>query len=100
MKIEIFLLENIWGLNSLKVYFCLFGILLCLSNFAFAQLDSTAIITEDVLDNILIEPEEESDSEGLVEIVEYLIHNPVDLNTIDLIELSKIPNIDLQSAQK
>jgi hypothetical protein len=81
----------------------LFFILISISlsiNYTYAQLDSTSIITEDVLDNILIEPEVETDSEELVEILENLIRNPIDINQADVFDLSKLPYIDPQSAQK
>jgi len=65
----------------------------------YAQLDSTSIITEEVLDNILVEPDEETDSEELVEILEELIRNPIDINLADVFDLSKLPNMDQQSAQ-
>ena len=100
MKTEIFQFEKTWGLNSLKFYLPSFALFLSLSNFIFAQLDSTAIITDGVLENILIENDEESDSDEFVDIVEDLIKNPLDLNSIDLIELSKLPTIDSKSAQK
>ena len=66
----------------------------------YAQLDSTSIITEEVLDNVLIEPDVETDSEELVEILENLIRNPIDINMVDVFDLSKLPNMDQQSAQK
>jgi hypothetical protein len=69
-------------------------------NLCYAQLDSTSVITEEVLDNILVEPEEETDSEELVGILEDLIRNPIDINTVDVFELSKLPNMDPQSAQR
>ena len=56
----------------------------------YAQLDSTSIITEEVLDNILVEPDEETDSEELVEILEELIRNPIDINLADVFDLSKL----------
>lgn len=62
-------------------------------------MDSTSIITEEVLDNILVEPDEETDSEELVEILEELIRNPIDINLADVFDLSKLPNMDQQSAQ-
>lgn len=69
------------------------------TNQIYAQLDSTSIITEEVLDNILVEPDEETDSEELVEILEELIRNPIDINLADVFDLSKLPNMDQQSAQ-
>ena len=62
-------------------------------------MDSTSIITEEVLDNILVEPDEETDSEELVDILEELIRNPIDINLADVFDLSKLPNMDQQSAQ-
>lgn len=71
-----------------------------LSIFINAQLDSSSTITEDALNNILIEPEEEIDNDELVDVFEDLIRNPIDINTADVIELSKLPNMDGQSAQR
>ncbi len=83
---------------KLYFYFFLFALTPSISNYA--QLDSSSIITEDLLDNILVEPEEESNAEELVDILEDLINNPIDINKADLIELFKIPGMDIQSAQK
>ncbi len=84
----------------MKSFFvCLIVLILISPTSSFAQLDSTTIITEEVLDNILTEPGEESDAEELVEYVEDLINNPVDLNTADVFELSKLPNMNSQAAQ-
>ncbi len=79
--------------GSLLIFFNLF-------NFIYAQLDSSSIIMEDALDNMLIEPDEETDSDEVVDVFEDLIQNPIDLNTADVIELSKLPNMDGQSAQR
>jgi len=100
IKIVIQQLGKIWAWNKLKfIYFLL--LLISLSNYStYAQLDSTSIITEDVLDNILVEPDQEFDSEALVEIVEELIRNPIDINLVDAFDLSKLPYMDLQSAQR
>lgn len=93
-------LESFWGLNKLRSLFvCLILLILISITPTYAQLDSTSIVTEEVLDNILTEPNEESDSEELVEIFEDLIRNPIDINTTDVFELSKLPNMDSQSAQ-
>jgi DNA uptake protein and related DNA-binding proteins len=68
-------------------------------NILFAQFDSTAIITEDVLDNILDETDEEVDNSELVDIIEEFTRNPIDINTADVIELTKLPDLDQQSAE-
>jgi hypothetical protein len=76
-------------------------LLLTLSTYSiYAQLDSTSIITEDAIDNILVESEDETDNEEIVNIIEDLIQNPIDINTVDVFELSKIPYMDIQSAEK
>jgi len=64
----------------------------------YAQLDSISRFTEEILEDILVEPGEESDSENLVETFEDLMRNPIDLNQADLFELTKIPNLDPRSA--
>ena len=82
-------------------FILLFLILIVFSfNLCYGQLDSTSVITEEVLDNILVEPDEETDSEELVGILEDLIRNPIDINTVDAFDLSKLPNMDPQSAQR
>ncbi len=84
----------------MKLLFFLF-LLIVFSTFQiFAQLDSTSNITEDALDNILIEPDVETENNELVDIFEDLIRNPIDINTADIFELSKIPNMDQQSAER
>jgi hypothetical protein len=100
MRIEISQLENTWGWNNLKLFLGILFFVVIQTNSILAQLDSSSIITEDVLDNILIEADEESESDELVSLVEDLIKNPIDLNTIDVIELSNLPYMDPQSAQK
>ena len=70
------------------------------TNLIYAQLDSTSIITEDAIDNILIESEDETDNEEIVNRIEDLIQNPIDINTTDVFELSKLPYIDIQSAER
>lgn len=91
---------NILGSNRLKSSLLLLLLLFIIIKPTYAQLDSTSIITEDVLDNLLIEPDIETNSEELVEIFEDLIRNPIDINSADAFELLKLPNMDSQSAQK
>ena len=84
----------------MKLQLALLLLFILSTNSIFAQLDSTSIITEDALDNILVEPEEETNNEEIVDVIEDLIRNPIDINTTDVFELSKLPNMDIQSAQK
>lgn len=65
-----------------------------------SQTDSTALKTEEILDDILIETENESETEELFDYVEDIITNPIDLNNADIFELTKIPGLDNVTADK
>lgn len=65
----------------------------------FSQSDTIPTFTDEFIEDILIESGEETDNSELLDIVEELIRNPVDLNTADLIELLKLPEMDNQSAK-
>ncbi len=80
-------------------YFILFLILLPF-NILISQIDSSDIITEDLLDNIIDESDEENDNTELFDVVEELIRNPIDINSARLIDFTKLPNIDQQIAQR
>ena len=64
----------------------------------FAQVDSTVIIEDDIIDNLLGESTEESDNSELINIIESLADNPIDLNSATVDELQKIPYIDFKTA--
>lgn len=61
---------------------------------AYAQIDSTVLKTEEILDDVLIETESESEDEDLYDYLEEIIANPIDLNKADIFELTKIPGMD------
>lgn len=84
----------------MKIILSIFSIVILPINNVFSQLDSSAIIVEDVLDNILIEPDEEGDDDALVDVLEDLMRNKIDLNTAYIIDLSKLPKMDAMSAQR
>ena len=65
----------------------------------FAQTDSSYLRTEEVLEDILQEPVGEFDNSDLYEELEYLINNPVDINSADISELQRLPGMDLASAE-
>lgn len=83
----------------MKIFYILYFLILIPSNILIAQIDSSDIVTEDLLNNILDESEEENDNTELFDILEELIHNPIDINSTNLIELIKLPNMDQRSAQ-
>lgn len=70
-----------------------------LSDVLFAQLDSITTFPEDAIENILDESDEENDNAELIDILEDFIRNPIDINSADIIELIKLPDMDQQSAQ-
>lgn len=84
----------------MKLIFYTSLLLFLFAQIIFSQIDSSTIVTEDILDDILIEPEEESDTEELVGIIEDLIRDPIDINKADLFQLSMLPEMDASSAQK
>ncbi|MEJ2506481.1 MAG: helix-hairpin-helix domain-containing protein, partial [Ignavibacteriaceae bacterium] len=65
----------------------------------FSQTDSSYIEAEDVLDDILQEPSEETDNSDLYESIEYLLNHPINLNTAKISDLQQIPELDLESAR-
>jgi hypothetical protein len=75
-------------------------LLIFLSHFSvFSQTDSTYIITEEVLEDLLQEPAEEGDNSELYEILENLMLNPVNINQAGIDDLLSLPEMDLSSAQ-
>jgi competence ComEA-like helix-hairpin-helix protein len=97
-----------WGLQndfkfSIKLMkqfsITLIFLFLVLTAASFAQTDSTYLRTEEVLEDILQEPVGEFDNSDLYEELEYLINNPVDINSADISELQKMPGMDLASAE-
>ncbi|NNG27373.1 MAG: hypothetical protein HKM87_07595, partial [Ignavibacteriaceae bacterium] len=70
-----------------------------LSAAAFAQTDSSYLRIEEVLEDIVQEPVEETDNSDLYEELEYLIKNPIDINSSDISELQSLPGMDLASAE-
>ncbi len=69
------------------------------TNYLISQVDSSTIVTEDVLDNLLDDTDEEGENSELFDVLEDLIHNPINLNTADLNELERLPGIDPSTAK-
>lgn len=73
---------------------------LILSTLVFSQItDSTDIKTEETLNEILDESFEESDNSDLYNSIEELLLNPIDLNSADIFELTKIPFVTTEIAK-
>ena len=65
----------------------------------FSQTDSSYLKTEEILDDILQEPNEESDNSDLYDQLEQLLLNPINLNQATLDDLLQIPGLDISSAR-
>lgn len=65
----------------------------------FPQTDTNYIKTEEILNELLEESQEEEISSDLYDIVESLLQNPVNLNSAGKSELQKIPFIDFSTAE-
>lgn len=65
-----------------------------------AQTDTIQIKTEEVLEEILQEPFEETDNSDLYDIIENLIISPIEINSAGIEELQKIPGLNISDAQK
>ena len=66
----------------------------------YTQDDTTKIIVDDLYENILGEQDEETENEDLTDVIEFLIQNPVDINSADVFELTRLPFMDEQTALK
>jgi competence ComEA-like helix-hairpin-helix protein len=64
-----------------------------------AQTDSTYLNAEEMLEDLLQEPPNESDDSNLYELIEQLLLNPIDINKAEVSELQQIPSIDLETAK-
>ena len=83
----------------MKNYFLFFTFLLLPYSFAFAQLDTANVISDDLIENLSDETDAETDNAELVNILEDLERNPININTADLLELLKLPGLDQPTAQ-
>ncbi len=83
----------------MKIFYLSIFLISFPSDILFAQLDSTTTFTEDAIENILEESDEENDNAELIDVFEDLMRNPIDINSADIIELIKLPDMDQRSAQ-
>ncbi len=80
-------------LSILKKIFFIILIFIC--NNLFAQVDSSLIETDDLIDNLYEESSDETDNSDMYDFFEYLVKNPVDLNKAGSEELQRIPYLNL-----
>ena len=74
-------------------------ILLCAS-VILSQTDTNYIITEEILNELLEESQDEEISSDLYDLLEDLMQNPIDINTAGINELQRIPYIDFSVAEQ
>ncbi len=72
--------------------------MLFLGTAGYAQTDSLILSTDTAVEDLLEEPEDESDNSDLYELIEYYIDNPLNLNKASAGELSDLPYMDMSSA--
>ena len=84
---------------SKKLFIPIFFIII-LSNNIFPQTDSSHTTTEEVLNNLLEESQDEDISSDLYDVFEDLLQNPINLNKSDGNELQRIPYIDFSIAEQ
>ena len=78
-----------------KLFAC---ILFVITTPVFAQVDSAGTVEDDIIDNLIGESTEESENSELINIIESLTDNPIDLNSVTMDDLQKIPYIDFNAA--
>ncbi|MEJ2104985.1 MAG: helix-hairpin-helix domain-containing protein, partial [Ignavibacteriaceae bacterium] len=64
-----------------------------------AQTDSSYLKTEEILEDVLQEPDAETDNSDLYDQLEQLMLNPINLNTATVNDLLQIPELDNSSAK-
>jgi hypothetical protein len=82
-------------MNIRLIVLVFFYSLLC-----YAQSDSIQIETGEIIEDLVDEPEEESDNSDLYEEFENFVEHPVNINSASLEDLIKIPYFDLAIAGK
>jgi hypothetical protein len=75
-------------------------LLICLVSSALASTDSTITDPIEIFNDLLDEPDEETDASNIYERLEELLKDPVNINTAGIDELEKIPYVTFQHAQQ
>ena len=87
-------------MRRIQILLIIFIILFFYSSSLFSQTDTNYTATEDILNNLLEESQDENISSDLYDILEDLIQNPVNINTASNEDLQRIPNIDFSTAEQ
>lgn len=85
--------------NNIQILIFAFIFILIFSLKNFPQADSTAIVIEESLDELLSDLNVETDNSDLYNQLEELSNNKIDINTENLELLQRIPRVDLNSAK-
>jgi hypothetical protein len=81
------------------IYNALILLILGLSGYLYSQTDdTTSIITDQLIENIVPEPDVNNEEFNAIDYLEELHNNPINLNTADLSTLKKIPGLDIDYA--
>ncbi len=64
-----------------------------------AQSDSILININQAVEDLIEEPEEETDDSDFYELIEFYIEHPVNINTAGIKELDKLPYLDMAAVQ-
>ena len=65
----------------------------------YCQVDTTTYNVEDIINKIISESEDDTDLEGIINLIEDLAENPIDLNKSGISDFQKIPGVDLSAAE-
>jgi hypothetical protein len=66
---------------------------------SYAQTDTSSSNTDETINQIIIEPNSETDNSDLYDIISELKENPLDINKADISDLQQIPYLDLSTAK-
>jgi len=68
-------------------------------SYCYAQSDSVNYETDRIVDDLLEEPDDETDNSDLYEMLEYYITHPVNINFASIEDLSDLPGMNLSAAK-
>ncbi len=86
-------------MKSIVYITCFLACFFIACSITYSQTDSSYLKTEEVLEDILQNPEGEIDESDLYDILEQLMLNPINLNSASVDELTRIPEINISDAR-